>query len=184
MATSKSQRAFMWVIAVVMGVGTVGTFFLPILINDNAQKDYAEQEKVLKQLQEQQAAQQAAQSRPLDGYQADPFDAATVTELKTEDIVVGDGAEVKPDSTISANYFGWTADGKIFDSTNKDGKTTSAEFPLSGVIEGWTKGLSGAKVGTVRKLMIPSEMAYGKDAAAQGRPAGPLAFIVEIKAVK
>lgn len=181
MATSKSQRTFMWAMAIVMAVGTVGAFFLPILTNDNAKKDQEEQEKVLKQLQE----QQAASAKPLDGYSAEAFNAASVSELKTEDLVAGEGeAEVTANSTIQANYFGWTADGKIFDSTNRDGTTTPAEFPLTGVIEGWTKGLVGAKVGTVRKLTIPSAMAYGDQAAAQGRPAGPLVFIVQVTEIK
>lgn len=185
MATSKSHRVFMWAMVVVMVVGTMGAFFLPILMNDNALKEQEEQQKIMKQLQEQQQASQAATAKPLDGYSAEPFDAASVAELKTEDLVEGEGdSAVTTDSTIKANYFGWTADGKIFDSTNKDGTTTPVEFPLSGVIEGWTKGLVGAKVGTVRKLTIPTAMAYGDKAAEQGRPAGPLVFIVQVTEIK
>ena len=83
--------------------------------------------------------------------------------------------------TIKANYFGWTSDGKIFDSTNKEGSpVTPIEFSLTGVIPGWTEGLAGQRVGSTVKLVIPTEMAYGADAAAMGRPAGPLAFIVQI----
>lgn len=187
MATSKSQRAGIWVIAIVMTVGTLGAFFLPILTNNEASKQAEDQQKALAEYQKQQeqaAKDHAASSKPLEGYAAEAFDAATVTELKTEDLVVGDGAEVKADSTIEANYFGWTADGKIFDSTNQNGTVTPASFSLNGVIEGWTKGLTGAKVGSIRKLMIPTAMAYGDSAAANGQPAGPLAFIVEVKSVK
>ncbi len=185
-STSRTQRMIIWVIAIVMAVGTLGSFFIFML--PAAQKPVATQNEVdyQKQMEEFRKAQaeRQAKMKPLDGYAAEAFDAASVPELRTEDLVVGEGKDVTESSTINANYFGWTSDGKIFDSTNVDGTVTPAEFPLNGVIQGWTKGLAGAKEGTVRKLWIPSEMAYGKDAAAQGRPAGPLLFVVEIKSVK
>ncbi len=133
-ATSKSQRAGIWVIAIVMTVGTLGAFFLPILTNNDAAKQAADQQKALAEYQKQQeqaAKDHAASSKQLEGYTAEAFDATTVTELKTEDFVVGDGAEVKADSTIEANYFGWTADGKIFDSTNQNGTVSPASFSLT-----------------------------------------------------
>jgi FKBP-type peptidyl-prolyl cis-trans isomerase len=186
-ATRNSQRIGIWVIVVVLTVGTLGAFFLPILINSNSKKDIQDQEAVQKQLLEQQklsAASHSASSKPLDGYTAAPFDASTVSELTSEELVAGTGKEVKANSTIEANYFGWTADGKIFDSTNQNGTVTPASFSLEQVIKGWTKGLTGAKEGAVRKLLIPTDLAYGPSAAEQGQPAGPLAFIVQIKSVK
>ncbi len=187
MATSKGQRAGIWVIAIVMTVGTLGAFFLPILTNNDAAKQAADQQKALADFQKQQeeaARQRAASSKPLEGYSAEAFDAAGVSELTSEVLSAGDGAEVTATSTIEANYFGWTADGKIFDSTNQNGTVSPATFSLEQVIQGWTKGLTGKKVGDVVKLMIPTDMAYGPNAAASGQPAGPLAFIVEIKSIK
>lgn len=188
--TTATQRTIIWIIAIVMTVGTLGSFFIFLLpaanepVKTQAQLDYEKQVADYKKQEE----ARIASLQPLDGYAAEAFDAGSVTELKSEDLVVGEGKEVTESSTISANYFGWTADGKIFDSTrkttNKDGAAEPAEFALTGVIQGWTKGLAGAQEGSVRKLMIPTDMAYGKDAAASGRPAGPLAFIVEIKSVK
>lgn len=190
MATAKSQRIFIWVIAVVMAVGTLGAYFISILSSQNGEVPSSQQltyqkqyEEYMKQQQEAQK-QRAANSKPLEGYNANAFDPNTVTELKTEDLVTGSGKEVAADSTIEANYFGWTSDGKIFDSTNQNGTVTPASFSLQQVIKGWTQGLTGAKEGTVRKLMIPTDLAYGADAASQGRPAGPLFFIVEVKSVK
>lgn len=187
MATSKGQRAGIWIIAIVMTVGTLGAFFLPILTNNDAAKQAEAQQKALADFQKQQEAaakERAASSKALEGYAAEAFDAAGVTELTSEVLTAGDGAEVKEDSTIEANYFGWTADGKIFDSTNQNGTVSPASFSLQEVISGWTKGLAGKKVGDVVKLMIPTDMAYGQSAAANGQPAGPLAFIVEIKSIK
>jgi peptidylprolyl isomerase len=55
---------------------------------------------------------------------------------------------------------------------------------LTGVIKGWTLGLTDQKVGSKVLLTIPTDLAYGKNAAAEGKPAGPLVFVVEIKAKK
>jgi FKBP-type peptidyl-prolyl cis-trans isomerase len=103
----------------------------------------------------------------------------------SEDLVVkvlkeGTGEEVTESDTITANYSGWRwDDGEKFDSSFDRGEP--AEFPLTGVIEGWTKGLSGQKVGSQVLLVIPAPWAYG-DPAAQGRPSGTLVFFVEITA--
>jgi peptidylprolyl isomerase len=120
-------------------------------------------------------------NRPLDGYSATSFDADSVKELKVETLVEGSGETLKEDSKISATYFGWTSDGKIFDSSNKDGTVTPAEFGLGQVISGWKEGLTGVKVGSTVKLTIPADMAYGSTDTGTGQPVGPLQFIVEVK---
>ena len=71
----------------------------------------------------------------------------------------------------------------MLDSSNKDGVVTPVTFPLDKVIPGWTQGLVGMKEGGIRKLIIPTDLAYGASAASQGRPAGPLMFIVELTSV-
>jgi len=180
MSTTKSQRIGIWVIAIVMAIGTIGSFFVIILANDNEKIDQQKQQEEYQKLVD----EMRKANKPLDGYEATPFDKASVTELKSEVIKEGDGAEVKADSTINANYFGWTADGKIFDSTNKNGTTTPIDFNLGQVIKGWTEGLAGKKVGSVVKLTIPSDKAYGDTDSGTGQPTGPLMFIVEIKELK
>ncbi|RYX78731.1 hypothetical protein EON76_03380 [bacterium] len=184
MSTSRSQRIGIWVIAVVMVVGTIGSFFVVVLQNKNSAVDQASQEKLLADYKAQQAAAQA-KNRPLDGYAAEAFDPASVTELKAENVVEGTGAEATLESGLVLNYFGWTSDGKIFDSTNKEGVTTPTDqLKLSGVIEGWKEGLVGKKAGSVVKLTIPADKAYGSTDTGMGSPVGPLMFIVEIKEVK
>ena len=123
-------------------------------------------------------------SSALPGHSAAPFDAASVTELKVETLAEGDGPAATAESTVSANYFGWTSDGKIFDSSSKGGVATPIDFPLSGVIKGWTQGLTGVKQGSTVKLTIPADLAYGATDNGDGRPFGPLAFIIELKSVK
>ncbi|GHU43763.1 hypothetical protein FACS1894193_11140 [Bacilli bacterium] len=112
---------------------------------------------------------------------AKKFDAAKVKELKVEELKAGTGDVVAETDTIKANYTGWNAKGVIFDSTkkSKDAALAPIEFPLSGVISGWTKGLAGKKVGGVYKLTIPADMAYGNQAPT-AETSGPLEFVVEI----
>lgn len=181
MATKTSQRIAIWIIAIVMTAGTIGSFVVIVLANNNQKID---QENAAAQQQKAVDAYMTS-NKPLPGYEATKFDKASVTDLKAETLKEGDGAVVKADSTIVANYFGWTSDGKIFDSTNKNGTVTPATFSLSGVIPGWTQGLTGVKAGSVVRLTIPASLAYGN----AGSPPTigqnePLKFIVEIKSIK
>lgn len=186
MATPLSQRIGIGIIAAVMLVGTLGFYYVLVVSSDpNAVQN--DQQALLKQAEEQQrqAEEQARERqktlRPLEGYAAEKFDANTVTTLVKEDLVVGTGEEVQTGATIKANYFGWTPDGQIFDSTNQGGTVTPAEFPLTGVIQGWTDGIPGMKVGGVRKLVIPADQAYGAAGSPPFiAPNTPLTFIVEI----
>lgn len=184
MATSKGTRIAIWVIAAVMAIGTVGTYFALVLGNNNDAEQATQQQKAYKDYLAQAKKQQEERQkslRPLEGYSAEAFDPASVTELKSEVLVAGTGPALTTTSKIKANYFGWTSDGKIFDSTNVDGTVTPAEFSLDSVIAGWTEGLNGKTVGSTVKLTIPADKAYGSTDDGSGRPVGPLMFIVEIK---
>lgn len=183
MATSSNSRVKnLAIITIVFGFlvsSIAGTFLLAFQGSGNSKSPAEiEQERLINQLQEQQKEQEAIVHEPLEGHTAKPFDKDSVKELKVETIKEGSGKAATADSTVVANYFGWTSDGKIFDS-NK-----GIDFPLSGVIEGWTKGLTGVKEGATVKLLIPGEMAYGNEDDGSGRPYGPLAFIVELEEVK
>lgn len=100
------------------------------------------------------------------------------TELTTKDIIVGTGKEVLPTSTLTVHYtlMAWST-GKIIESSWSGQPAT---FPLAGVVEGWQKGLPGAKEGGRRLLILPPAMGYG---AAGSGPIGPnetLVFSVDI----
>jgi peptidylprolyl isomerase len=100
------------------------------------------------------------------------------TELTTKDIIVGTGKEVLPTSTLTVHYtlMAWST-GKIIESSWSGEPAT---FPLAGVVEGWRKGLPGAKEGGRRLLILPPSMGYG---AAGSGPIGPnetLIFSVDI----
>lgn len=88
------------------------------------------------------------------------------TKLVVKDLKVGTGPAVVPADTITVNYIGVAcSSGKVFDSSWSRGQT--ATFGLDQVIKGWTKGLTGMKVGGRRLLGIPSSLGY------QSQQAGP-----------
>lgn len=190
MATRKSQRIGIWIIAIVMGVGTLGAYFGIILQNNNDSNQATEQQELMKQLEEQQkqaALAEAAKAKPLEGYSVETFDAASVNELQKTTLKEGEGDRViGSDSKITMNYFGWLPDGKIFDSTNKNGVTTPYDgggegVAVSGFVPGFTQGLIGMKQGEVRKLVIPAAEAYGTAGSPPLiTPNTPIAFVVEI----
>lgn len=108
---------------------------------------------------------------------------SAVSELQAIDIEQGTGEEVKPGATVTAHYTGALAsDGTIFQSSHDFGQPIP--FSLTGVIEGWTKGVPGMKVGGKRRLIIPAAQAYGPQEQ-QGIPANSdLVFDIEVVAVE
>jgi FKBP-type peptidyl-prolyl cis-trans isomerase len=107
-----------------------------------------------------------------------------IAELQIIDLTVGTGEETPADATITAHYTGALAtDGTIFESSHDSGRP--ATFGLNQVIDGWTVGVPGMKVGGTRRLVIPSEMAYGhRRASAQIAPNSDLVFDIELIAIQ
>ena len=106
----------------------------------------------------------------------------TASGLQYEVITTGKGAKPKAEDTVSVHYVGTLTDGTKFDSSRDRNEPT--EFPLNGVIKGWTEGLQLMNVGSKFKFTIPSDLAYGE----QGRPSIPanstLVFEVELLEIK
>lgn len=95
----------------------------------------------------------------------------------------GDGPKPKATDMVSTHYEGKLIDGTVFDSSIK--RNEPAEFPVNGVIKGWTEALQLMNVGSKWQLFIPSELAYGEHGA--GDKIGPnstLIFEVELLAIK
>lgn len=191
--TPRWQRIAIWIIAIVMLGGTLaGLVFMVLSTMDSkinpsniAREEQAKNMAKARQEYQKEQAEERKKKRGLDGYadKVASFDAKTVTALAVDTLKEGDGATVSSDSTLSANYTGWTPDGKIFDSTKSEGSAAKpVTFSLKGVIKGWSEGLSGKKVGGVYLLSIPANMAYGERGSADGSiaPNTPLKFVVEI----
>ena len=107
-----------------------------------------------------------------------------VKELEIIDIEVGSGEEVPAGSKITAHYTGaLVKNGVIFQSSLDFGDPVT--FGLNQVIQGWTVGVPGMKVGGTRRLIIPAEMAYGASSPAKNIPAhSDLVFDIDVVAIK
>jgi len=105
----------------------------------------------------------------------------TVTDsgLQYEVITQGDGEVPTLNSTVRTHYHGTLLDGSVFDSSYDRGQP--AEFPVNGVIKGWTEALQFMKVGTKLKLHVPAALAYGEQGAGGAiAPHSTLVFDVEL----
>lgn len=94
----------------------------------------------------------------------------------------GKGAKPKESDTVKVHYRGTTIDGKEFDSSYK--RNEPAEFPLAGVIKGWTEGLQLINVGSKAQFVIPAALAYGDQAPPEIGPGQTLVFDVELLEIK
>jgi len=103
----------------------------------------------------------------------------TASGLQYKVVRQGTGAKPAATNTVKVHYEGKLIDGKIFDSSYQ--RNEPIEFPLNGVIAGWTEGVQLMSVGSKFTFYIPSELAYGEQGA--GSDIGPnevLIFDVEL----
>jgi FKBP-type peptidyl-prolyl cis-trans isomerase FklB len=99
--------------------------------------------------------------------------------LQYEVLTEGEGDIPSAQSVVSTHYRGTLINGQQFDSSYDRGEP--AEFPVGGVIAGWTEALQRMKVGSKWKLYIPYHLAYGE--AGAGGDIGPyqtLIFDIEL----
>lgn len=101
------------------------------------------------------------------------------SNLVTEDLFLGDGAQALADSTLTVHYTLMTwSNGQIVESSWIGDPAT---FPLSGVILGWQQGIPGMKEGGRRLLVIPPDLGYGEaGAGAAIAPNETLIFVVDL----
>lgn len=194
MSTKKSQRIGIWIIALVLFVGTIGSFAVIILANENSAKDskraetmQAEYSKKYKEYTE--AVQKQADELSSKYYtsvnqyasRVGEFNLDDIKELSKVDLVVGSGAEIADGTSYAAYYIGWNPKGKVFDQSISDGKLKAplAVSASSGLIEGWKVGVKGMKIGGVREISIPSDQAYAEKGQGDDIPPNtPLKFVI------
>ena len=103
----------------------------------------------------------------------------TASGLQYEILTAGEGEMPTAASTVRTHYHGTLLDGSVFDSSYDRGEP--AEFPVNGVIAGWTEALQMMPVGSKWRLAVPHNLAYGERGA--GGKIGPyttLVFDVEL----
>lgn len=194
--TSRKQRIIILVIAFLM-LGSFVAVYIGIIAGSKNQQSKVDPEKVAA-LQKDMNTKQAEVDAEAANWSAKYFDnfkqyksevksynATTVKDdgLQTKDLQVGTGRELQDkDKDYFAYYIGWCADESIFDSSFDNASTpTKLKAPIDaevGLIEGWTRGVKGMKIGGVRELSIPGNLAYGNSKEICGTKNASLKFIV------
>lgn len=101
--------------------------------------------------------------------------------LYLETLRPGEGPVARRGQTVLVHYEGWLPDGTMFDSSRRRSRPLEIPLGLGAVIEGWDEGLVGMRVGEVRRLVIPPELAYGDQGAPGAVPPGAtLVFEIEL----
>lgn len=194
------QRYSIWVILILTVVSTVALYISSFLQTESNSEAQKKQSQVLKKYQdyrkkvEEQAKELSAKYYDsFKEYEKAPvaFNAASIKELTKKDLKEGNGEEFTDSTTkFQAYYIGWKPDGIVFDGSFENGRLKSPvvfrkEGKKWGLIEGWSEGLKGMKVGGIRELSIPADKAYGaqgsvnqEDSSKTIGPNTPLKFIV------
>ena len=116
-----------------------------------------------------------AENAKNDGVQVTP------SGLQYKILTEAEGDKPAATDTVTVHYHGTTMDGRVFDSSVERGEPT--QFPLNGVIAGWTEGVQLMSVGSKFKFFIHPDLAYGTQGA--GQMIGPNdALIFEVELIK
>lgn len=189
--TSVSQRIIITVIAILL-LGSFFAMYIGIVISGNNKENnlsaledkYNEKQETL-----------SAYGTELSGQYFDEFvnyksqvkaynaESANSVGVRTTDLKEGTGRELTSgDTNYYAYYIGWCADESVFDSSfNSFEDPTALKTPLyagQGLIQGWNEGVIGMKIGGVREIQMPGEVAYADSQEICGGYNSPLKFIV------
>jgi len=161
--------------------------FTDTLNGQPSQLEVAEINEAFGEMQARMQALQAEQSKTMSA-EGEKFltenakrDEVSVTEsgLQYEILNTGDGDKPVGSSTVRTHYHGTLIDGTVFDSSYDRGQP--AEFPVNGVISGWTEALQMMPVGSKWRLYVPYNLAYGEQGAGGDiAPYTTLIFDVEL----
>jgi peptidylprolyl isomerase len=155
----RAMWLFMALLFVATGVGVGLVYFW----QSTHQKDNSQQT----------SQSQSCQISPVEGQKTLPapelyLPAGDVTKLETTDLEAGTGKTAVSGDCLTVKYYGTLAkDGKVFDEDFS--KTQALKFKLGGgqVIPGWDQGVIGMKTGGMRRIVIPSDLAYGPTGACE-----------------
>jgi peptidylprolyl isomerase len=108
---------------------------------------------------------------------APPADAQkSATGLASRQVMPGNGVDkVEATDIITVHYTGWSADGRMFDSSIARG--TPATFPIARVLPGWRECVLLMTVGETRRCWVPENLGYR---GAAGRPKGTTVFDITL----
>jgi FKBP-type peptidyl-prolyl cis-trans isomerase len=94
----------------------------------------------------------------------------------------GEGPTLRRDQRAIVHYAGWLEDGTLFDSSFQRGDVSN--FRLDQVVPGWTEGLQRMNVGSIARLTLPWQLAYGEAGKGEIPPRANLIFYVEVLGIE
>ena len=194
--TSTGQRVAIAIIAFIM-LGSIIASYAAIIIGNSSKSDSSEKKlsdermayyqdgynEKLATFKEVTKNDYATFSPYISEVKAYNEKAANEGGVQIRDLKAGSGRVLEEkDGDYLAYYIGWCADETIFDSSLDD-KTSPKAFSKAldvsvGMIEGWYQGAQGMKLGGVREITIPGELAYGDKSEICGGYNKPLRFLV------
>jgi FKBP-type peptidyl-prolyl cis-trans isomerase len=81
--------------------------------------------------------------------------------LYYQDVEEGTGSTASTGNIVRAYYRGWLPNGTLFDQRQPPAEPFRFQLGVGMVIAGWDEGVTGMRVGGVRKLVIPPSLGYG-----------------------
>ena len=189
--TSPAQRIIITLIAIFL-LGSTMAVYISIVISGNKKESDAtalEEEYTKKQTayNEYGAELSSRYLNELIGYKSQVkaynAESANSVGVRTTDLKEGTGRELTAgDTDYYAYYIGWCADETVFDSSFDNFENpTSLKNPLYvglGLIQGWNDGVIGMKIGGVREVQMPGEVAYADSQEICGGYNSPLKFVI------
>lgn len=197
--TSTKQRIIIGVIAVLM-LGSVIAGYAAIILNGNSSSATSDTEideaKVAEYTEAYDNVLKKFQEATKDDYnqfiqyksEVKAYNETSANEggVQTRDLLKGSGDKINSESEYLAYYIGWCADESVFDSSLDDAENPTAFVKILdaslGMIEGWNQGIEGMRIGGIREITVPGELAYGDSMEICGGKNKPLKFIVMAKA--
>ncbi len=104
--------------------------------------------------------------------------------LQVQTLKEGKGQVAKKGKNVYVHYVGTLTDGTKFDSSRDRGKPFPFTLGVGQVIKGWDQGVEGMKIGEIRKLIIPPNLAYGDRDMGKIPPNSTLVFEVELLEIR
>lgn len=191
--TSTKQRVIIAVIAVAMLVSIIASYAAIILANGNVSASTSSEGLISKYESAYNEVKEKVTAASVDNFnefikyknRITAYNEASANSngVQTTDLKVGNGRTLADgDTNYLAYYVGWCADETVFDSSFDNIQNPTALSGIlnasMGLIEGRNIGVVGMKLGGIREITIPGELAYGESTEICGGYNKPLKFMV------
>jgi peptidylprolyl isomerase len=186
---SPRQRAFALTIALIFLITTLATSVLVVMaiVNENKQANTLTETTTAPEVAQQENGCSIGSETDQEVLPVPEIykPAGDVTTLEKTDLQPGSGDEIKAGDCVIAKYYGTLAsNGEKFDENFTEPVGLIFTVGTGTVISGWDEGIVGMKVGGTRRLVIPSDMAYGANGSGTIPANADLVFVVKVTGVK